>query len=80
MNYSTHDTDWAESQAGNHWRRSGGVPLIVGRHKYAKYYWASVDLKYLDKAFETIEQAKTAAESELKRLEDEWLKERSYDR
>jgi hypothetical protein len=79
MTYPTHDTDWAESQWGNHWRRVNGIPLIVGRSNHGYYFLASVDLKYLDDLFETQAQAKAAAEAELKRLENDWLMERGND-
>jgi hypothetical protein len=76
MTYSTSDTDWAESQGGNQWRRLGGVPLIVGRSKNRKLYWASVDYKFLQEQFETPEEAKAAAETEFKRQEQAWYMEK----
>jgi hypothetical protein len=80
MSYPTHDTDWAESQWGNHWRRVNGIPLIVGRSSYGgNHYWASVDREFLDVQFETLGQAKAAAEAELQRLENLWYMGRSYD-
>ncbi|MEY3664228.1 MAG: hypothetical protein RLZZ153_410 [Pseudomonadota bacterium] len=79
MTYPTHDTEWAESQWGNQWRRLNGTVLIAGKKKQAAFYWASVAHKYLAGRFETMAEAKAAAEAELKRLEDDWLREHSHD-
>ncbi len=78
MSFSNHDTEWEESQLGNQWRRLNGTVLIVGKKKHQRHFWASVDLKYLDDVFDTMAQAKTAAEAELKRLEEKWLREHSH--
>lgn len=78
MSYPTHDTEWEESQAGNQWRRLNGIVLIIGKRKHERHFWASVDLKYLDNVFDTMAQAKTAAEVELNRLENNWLREHSH--
>lgn len=80
MTYPTHDTDWAESQWGNHWRRINGIPLVVGRSSYGRnHYWASVDREFLDVQFKTLDQAKAAAEAELQRREDFWFIERDHE-
>lgn len=79
MTYSTDDTDWEESQAGNQWRRLNGIVLIVGKRKHERHYWASVELKYLDDVFATVAQAKAAAEAELNRLENNWFREHGHD-
>lgn len=79
MSYPTHDTDWEESQAGNQWRRLNGTVLIAGKKKHATFYWASVDYKYLVGRFETMAEAKAAAEAELNRLENNWFRENSHD-
>jgi hypothetical protein len=79
MNYPTHDTDWEESQAGNQWRRLNGTVLIAGKKKYAAFYWASVDYKYLPGLFETMGEAKAAAEAELNRLENNFFREHGHD-
>ena len=78
MSYRTKDTEWEESQLGNQWRRLNGTVLIVGKKKHELHFWASVDLKYLDDVFDTMAQAKTAAEAELNRLENNWFREHSH--
>ncbi len=78
MSYRTKDTEWEESQLGNQWRRLNGTVLIVGKRKHERHYWASVDHKYLDDVFDTMAQAKAAAEAELHRLENNWLREHSH--
>jgi len=78
MSYPTNDTEWEESQAGNQWRRLNGTVLIVGKRKHERHYWASVDLKYLEDVFDTMAQAKAAAEAELNRLEKNWLRKHSH--
>jgi len=72
MNYPTHDTDWDESQKGNQWRRLNGIPLVVGKVKNSKLYWASVDDEFLKDYFKTLEEAQFAAEREFERREKEW--------
>jgi hypothetical protein len=79
MSYPTHDTDWAESQAGNYWRRVNGIPLIVGKRKYEKYYWASVDNKFMDEIFASLEQAQFAAEKEIERIENNFWPPYDYE-
>ena len=70
MSYPTHDTDWAESQIGNSWRRVNGAALIVGRDRLTKLYWASIDHKYLDDLFKSLEEAQLAVEKEHERIEN----------
>lgn len=80
MSYPTHDTDWAESQQGNYWRRVNGVPLIVGKRKHERYYWASVDSKFMDEIFNSLGEAQLAAEKELERIENNFCPPSDYER
>jgi hypothetical protein len=33
MNFPTHDTSWAISSKGNHWKRKDGIALVAGKRK-----------------------------------------------
>lgn len=79
MNYGSHDTDWSDSMLGNKWRRLNQSVLIVGKHKKAVYYWASIDHVYLDEAFESAEAAMNAVELELERRQSSWERGISHD-
>jgi hypothetical protein len=69
---SQNDTDWAESSAGNLWKRSDGRILIVGS-KDGKNYWVRVDEKFITKKFDSESEAQEAAEAELEeRSQPEW--------
>jgi hypothetical protein len=61
MNYPTHDTDWAISSKGNHWKRKDGVLLVVGKRKDARY-WARRGDDFISGSFPTLSEAKRAAE------------------
>ena len=63
MSYPTHDTDWAESAKGNHWKRKNGKVLVVGRKKDGSY-WAMTDGKCADGFFENRQAAMAALEAE----------------
>lgn len=77
--YSTNDTDWAESQAGNQWKRVNGTVLIAGKYIGSKFFWARVKGDLLDDYFKTLEEAQIAAEKEQKRLDDSWQPPYDYD-
>ena len=79
MNYGSHDTDWSDSKLGNQWRRLNQFILIVGKHRKAAHYWASIDHKYLDDSFESAEAAIKAVELELERRQDAWERGLSHD-
>ena len=78
MNYPTHDTDWAESQLGNSWRRQDGIPLIVGKQRGATHFWASSDHVFLKDVFKTLEEAMAAADEELDRRQKKWMPKNDY--
>jgi hypothetical protein len=79
MNYGGDDTDWAESQLGNQWRRLNQFILIVGKHRKAVDYWASINHTYLVETFESAEAARKAVELELERRQSAWEKGISHD-
>ena len=79
MNYGSHDTDWAESQLGNQWRRLNQFILIIGKHRKAAHYWASIDHVYLAETFESAEAAMKAVELELERRQSAWERGISHD-
>ena len=58
----THDTSWAISSKGNHWRRLDRKVLVVGQFKDNDYYWALRDQEFLKGRFNSIEEAQYAAE------------------
>lgn len=60
MSYPTHDTDWATSAKGNHWRRLDGVVLVVGEKKTGGF-WARVGDAFLADTFKSKHEAKVAA-------------------
>jgi hypothetical protein len=72
MMYGSHDTDWSDSSAGNQWRRLNQFILIVGKHRKAAHYWASIDHAYLQTTFASAEAAKKAVELELERRQSAW--------
>ena len=78
MNYPTHDTEWAESQLGNHWRRVNGIPLIVGKHRGSNYFWASIDHVFLDGVFTSAKDAMSFTDEEFERREKEWEPPHDY--
>jgi hypothetical protein len=78
MNYLTHDTVWAESQLGNSWRRQDGIPLIVGKHKGATHFWASIDHVFLKDVFNTLEEAMAAVDEEAERRQKKWMLRNEY--
>jgi hypothetical protein len=62
MEYPTHDTSWAISAKGNHWRRLDGKVLVGGEYKDSDNYWAMRDGEFLKDKFQTLQLAKQAAE------------------
>jgi len=62
MNFPSHDTNWAVSLKGNCWRRKDGIALIAGKRKDGRY-WARRGDDFLPGSFESIEEAKRAAET-----------------
>lgn len=61
MNFFEDNTMWAKSAKGNHWKKINGVVLIVGGSD-SKKYWARVDDEFLPDRYESIEEAKNAAQ------------------
>jgi len=61
MTFPTHDTDWAESAKGNHWRRENGMVLVVGR-KSDGTFWAMVDGIFVKRSFPNKSAAMAAVE------------------
>ena len=57
-----HDTGWAISSKGNHWKRKDGIALIVGRRKDGRY-WARRGDDFVSGSFSTLSDAKRAAET-----------------
>jgi hypothetical protein len=69
---SQNDTDWAESSAGNLWKRSDGRILIVGS-KDGKNYWVRVGEEFIPNKFDSESEAQEAAEAKLEeRSQPEW--------
>ena len=62
MTYPTHDTNWALSAKGNHWRRLNGKLLVVGYNESHGRYWARADQRFAEGCLETLGEAKAAAE------------------
>jgi len=62
MSYPTHNTNWATSSKGNLWKRANGVVCVVGQRKDGRY-WARRGDDFLPGSFESIEEAKRAAET-----------------
>jgi hypothetical protein len=60
--YSTHDTDWATSAQGNHWRRTSGLVLVAGRAKNGTHFWGMIDGEFIDGYFDTLADAMEACE------------------
>lgn len=59
------DTDWELSAKGNFWRRIDGVLLVVGKDKYDRV-WARVAEDFLEGPYDSLCEAKTACEEEVK--------------
>ena len=59
------DTEWAVSSKGNHWRVLNGIHLVVGKSKGYASYWARVGEDFLDDCFRSLDEARSAAESEV---------------
>jgi len=66
MNFPTHDTDWALSSKGNHWKRKDGIALVAGKRKDGRY-WARRGDDFLYGSFASLEEAKSALERDLQR-------------
>jgi len=62
MSFPTHNTNWATSSKGNLWKRANGVVCVVGQRKDGRY-WARRGDDFLPGSFESIEEAKRAAET-----------------
>ncbi len=62
MKYPTHDTNWSLSSKGNFWRRLNKKLLVVGQFKDNDFYWSMRDGEFLKGRFDSIEDAKFAAE------------------
>lgn len=67
MNYGLHDTEWAVSRKGNHWRRINGKVATAGQKRDGKF-WAMADGLFADGTFYTINEAMAAAEAKLQYL------------
>lgn len=74
MKYGTHDTEWDDSAQGNKWRRLNEHLLIARRKKHSPHFWASVDSRFIDDVFDSLEQAQLAAEKEAQRLDDDFFR------
>ena len=55
------NTEWKVSTKGNYWRKLDGVMLITGGSD-ARGFWARVDEDFLKEKYESLDQAKSAAE------------------
>lgn len=77
MHYSSKDTDWATARSGNIWKRSNGIPMIVGKRKDGRW-WARRGDDFIKGSFYTEQEAKRAAENghdgkdASEREDDEW--------
>jgi hypothetical protein len=71
MTYPTRDTDWATSTKGNSWRRKDGIALIAGKRKDGGY-WARRGDDFLPGSFATLEEAKSALETDSSDYDDGW--------
>jgi hypothetical protein len=63
VSYPTHDTQWAESNKGNLWRRRDGEVLVVGKSKTTGKFWARNGDGFIPGSFESLRAAKHAAET-----------------
>jgi hypothetical protein len=62
MNYQTpNNTEWKLSSKGNYWRKKNGLMLSAGGTD-KKGFWVRVDDDFLKEKFESLEEAKQAAE------------------
>jgi hypothetical protein len=68
MSFFENNTPWAKSAKGNHWKKEGGVVLIVGGSS-SKKYWVRVGENFLEDRYDSIEEAKSAAVKEAKNAE-----------
>jgi len=71
MNHPTNDTDWAPSLKGNCWRRKDGIALIAGKRKDGRY-WARRGNDFLPGSFASLEEAKSALETDSSDQDDGW--------
>lgn len=71
MNFPTHDTNWATSAKGNLWKRTNGVIYVVGQRKDGRY-WARRGDDFLPGSFATLEEAKSALETDSSDYDDGW--------
>lgn len=76
MHYSSKDTEWAIARSGNFWKRSNGIPMIVGKRKDGRW-WARRGDDFIKGSFATEEEAKSAAEQgydggQEPRYENDW--------
>ena len=55
------NTEWKLSSKGNYWRKKNGLMLIAGGTD-KKGFWVRVDDDFLKEKFESLEEAKQAAE------------------
>ena len=61
MSYPKQNTEWATSAKGNTWKRTNGVPMIVGQRKDGKF-WARRGDSFIEGSFSSIDAAMHAAE------------------
>ena len=61
MSFHQRDTEWATSAKGNTWKRTNGVPMIVGQRKDGKF-WARRGDSFIKGSFSSIDAAMHAAE------------------
>lgn len=63
MSFFDDNTPWSKSAKGNHWRKLNGTVLIVGGSS-SKKYWVRVGDNFLPDRYESIEEAKAAAQED----------------
>jgi hypothetical protein len=71
MTYPTRDTDWATSTKGNSWRRKDGIVLVAGKAKSGRY-WARRGDDFVPGPFASLEEAKSALETDSSDYDDGW--------
>ena len=75
--FPTHDTDWAISSKGNHWKRKDGIALVAGERKDGRF-WARRGDGFLPGSFASLEEAKSALEDDSSDEDDGWYDDDRY--
>ena len=63
---SNRDADWGISSRGNLWRGGNGTVLVVGKTRDGRV-WARVGDDLLDGEYDSLREAKAAADSEARK-------------